>query len=110
MRFSSRLLLLLLLPTILLAPALRGLDRQSSADYHNRRVRLSGALNQGIAVVFAALTVIIALCGLSVVGIPFLTVMGLAAATAVAVVLGISGAQPAAPAARCSARPTSPSP
>jgi Xaa-Pro aminopeptidase len=54
MRFSSRLLLLLLLPTILLAPALRGLDRQSSADYHNRRVRLSGALNQGIAVVFAA--------------------------------------------------------
>ncbi|HEY3482949.1 MAG TPA: MMPL family transporter, partial [Streptomyces sp.] len=37
----------------------------------------------GSSVVFAALTVIIALCGLSVVGIPFLTVMGLAAAAAV---------------------------
>jgi Xaa-Pro aminopeptidase len=54
MRLSSRLILLLLLPTTLLAPALHGLDRQPSADYHNRRVRLSGALNQGIAVVFAA--------------------------------------------------------
>lgn len=30
----------------------------------------------GSAVVFAGLTVIIALCGLTVVGIPFLTVMG----------------------------------
>ncbi|MFR9723021.1 MMPL family transporter [Streptomyces sp. MS19] len=37
----------------------------------------------GSAVVFAGLTVIIALAGLSVVGIPFLTVMGLAAAAAV---------------------------
>jgi RND superfamily putative drug exporter len=37
----------------------------------------------GSSVVFAALTVIIALCGLSVAGIPFLTVMGLAAAVAV---------------------------
>jgi RND superfamily putative drug exporter len=37
----------------------------------------------GSSVVFAALTVIIALCGLSVVGIPFLTVMGLSAAAAV---------------------------
>jgi RND superfamily putative drug exporter len=37
----------------------------------------------GSSVVFAALTVIIALCGLSVVGIPFLTTMGLAAAGAV---------------------------
>jgi putative drug exporter of the RND superfamily len=44
----------------------------------------------GSAVVFAALTVIIALCGLTVVGIPFLTVMGLAAATAVAVALLIA--------------------
>ncbi|MEI5103030.1 MMPL family transporter [Streptomyces sp. PmtG] len=34
----------------------------------------------GSAVVFAGLTVIIALCGLTVVGIPFLSVMGLAAA------------------------------
>lgn len=41
----------------------------------------------GSSVVFAGLSVIIALCGLSVVGIPFLTVMGLAAAAAVAVAL-----------------------
>lgn len=39
----------------------------------------------GTAVVFAGTTVIIALCGLSVVGIPFLAVMGVAAAGAVAV-------------------------
>ncbi|SEO55309.1 MMPL family transporter [Amycolatopsis saalfeldensis] len=39
----------------------------------------------GTAVVFAGLTVVIALAGLSVVGIPFLTAMGLAAATAVIV-------------------------
>lgn len=37
----------------------------------------------GGAVVFAGLTVMIALCGLSVVGIPFLTIMGLTAAAAV---------------------------
>jgi RND superfamily putative drug exporter len=37
----------------------------------------------GGSVVFAALTVIIALCGLAVVGIPFLTIMGVAAAGAV---------------------------
>ena len=39
----------------------------------------------GSAVVFAGLTVVIALSGLSVVGIPFLTVMGLAAAATVLV-------------------------
>jgi RND superfamily putative drug exporter len=39
----------------------------------------------GSAVVFAGLTVVIALSGLSVVGIPFLTVMGLAAAGTVAI-------------------------
>jgi putative drug exporter of the RND superfamily len=44
----------------------------------------------GSSVVFAALTVIIALCGLSVVGIPFLTVMGLAAAGSVAVAMLIA--------------------
>ncbi|WP_035803086.1 MMPL family transporter [Kitasatospora mediocidica] len=44
----------------------------------------------GGSVVFAGLTVVIALCGLSVVGIPFLTVMGLAAAAAVAIALLIS--------------------
>src|ERR1035441_117652 len=41
----------------------------------------------GSSVVFAALTVIIALCGLSMVGIPFLTIMGLAAAASVTVAL-----------------------
>jgi RND superfamily putative drug exporter len=44
----------------------------------------------GSAVVFAGLTVMIALCGLTVVGIPFLTVMGLAAAASVAVALLIA--------------------
>ncbi|MFE6923042.1 MMPL family transporter [Nocardia sp. NPDC057663] len=41
----------------------------------------------GSSVVFAAITVIIALCGLTVAGIPFLTVMGLAAAAAVLVAM-----------------------
>ncbi|WP_067713994.1 MMPL family transporter [Nocardia yamanashiensis] len=41
----------------------------------------------GSSVVFAAVTVIIALCGLAVAGIPFLTVMGLTAAGAVLVAL-----------------------
>ncbi|WP_327287259.1 MMPL family transporter [Streptomyces sp. NBC_01198] len=44
----------------------------------------------GSSVVFAALTVIIALIGLTVVGIPFLTVMGLAAAASVTVALLIA--------------------
>ncbi len=46
----------------------------------------------GGAVVFAGITVVIALAGLSVVGIPFLTVMGLAAAVTVllAVVIAIT--------------------
>jgi RND superfamily putative drug exporter len=44
----------------------------------------------GSSVVFAALTVIIALCGLSVVGIPFLTVMGISAAAAVLIALLIA--------------------
>jgi RND superfamily putative drug exporter len=41
----------------------------------------------GSSVVFAGLSVIVALCGLSVVGIPFLTTMGLTAAGAVAIAL-----------------------
>lgn len=44
----------------------------------------------GGAVVFAALTVIIALCGLAVVGIPFLTYMGVAAAVAVFIAMLIA--------------------
>lgn len=41
----------------------------------------------GSSVVFAGLSVIIALCGMAVVGIPFLTVMGVAAAATVALAL-----------------------
>jgi RND superfamily putative drug exporter len=44
----------------------------------------------GGAVVFAGVTVVIALAGLSVVGIPFLTVMGLGAALAVLVAIAIA--------------------
>ncbi|NUS74294.1 MAG: MMPL family transporter, partial [Corynebacteriales bacterium] len=44
----------------------------------------------GSSVVFAALMVIIALCGLTVAGIPFLTVMGLCAAGAVLIALLIA--------------------
>ena len=44
----------------------------------------------GSSVVFAALTVIIALCGLAVVQIPFLTAMGLCAAAAVTIALLIA--------------------
>nr|BFE79137.1 hypothetical protein GCM10020093_017380 [Planobispora longispora] len=44
----------------------------------------------GSAVVFAGVTVIIALAGLSVVGIPFLTAMGLAAAATVAVAVAVA--------------------
>ncbi|WP_327350635.1 MMPL family transporter [Streptomyces sp. NBC_01304] len=44
----------------------------------------------GSSVVFAGLTVIIALCGLAVAGIPFLTVMGVAAAGAVLVAVLIA--------------------
>lgn len=54
-----------------------GLDRAEAAG---RAVGTAGS-----AVVFAGLTVVIALAGLSVVGIPFLTSMGLAAAGTVAV-------------------------
>ena len=44
----------------------------------------------GSSVVFAGLSVIIALCGLSVVGIPFLTTMGLAGAGTVFIALLVS--------------------
>lgn len=44
----------------------------------------------GSAVVFAGVTVVIALVGLSVVGIPFLSVMGLAAAGTVAIAVLIA--------------------
>ena len=54
-----------------------GLSREEAAG---RAIGTAGS-----AVVFAGLTVVIALAGLSVVGIPFLTAMGLAAAGTVAV-------------------------
>ncbi|OHT82749.1 MMPL family transporter [Mycobacteroides saopaulense] len=44
----------------------------------------------GSAVIFAGLTVIIALLGLAVAAIPFLTTMGLAAATAVAIAVAVA--------------------
>lgn len=44
----------------------------------------------GSAVIFAGVTVVIALCGLSVAGIPFLTVMGLAAAGGVAAAVAVA--------------------
>jgi RND superfamily putative drug exporter len=56
---------------------LEGLDPEEAAG---RAVGTAGS-----AVVFAGVTVVIALAGLSVVSIPFLTVMGLAAAATVAV-------------------------
>ncbi|WP_382308889.1 MMPL family transporter [Herbiconiux sp. UC225_62] len=59
------------------AQLIRGLDPKESAA-----IAVSTA---GSAVVFAALTVIIALLGLSVVQIPFLTVMGLGAAISVVI-------------------------
>ncbi|MEZ0449080.1 MMPL family transporter [Cellulomonas sp. ICMP 17802] len=59
-----------------------GLDPEESAS---RAVATAGS-----AVVFAATTVVIALLGLSVAGIPFLTTMGVAAALAVGIAVIVS--------------------
>ncbi|GAA4557229.1 MMPL family transporter [Planotetraspora kaengkrachanensis] len=59
-----------------------GMDREEAAG------RATGTA--GSAVVFAGATVVIALAGLSVVGIPFLSVMGLAAAGTVAVAVVVA--------------------
>jgi RND superfamily putative drug exporter len=59
-----------------------GMDPEESA------ARATGTA--GTAVVFAGLTVVIALAGLSVVGIPFLSVMGLAAAATVLVAVAVA--------------------
>jgi RND superfamily putative drug exporter len=60
--------------------------RQFLADGMDPREAAGRAIGTaGSAVVFAGATVVIALAGLSVVGIPFLTVMGLAAAGTIAV-------------------------
>ena len=69
-----------------------------------REAAARSAATAGSAVVFAGLTVVMALCGLAVVDIPFLTVMGLAAAgtvivavliavTLVPAIIGIIGAR-----------------
>ncbi|MDI6102348.1 MMPL family transporter [Actinoplanes sp. NEAU-A12] len=55
----------------------------------NESIARAGA-TAGSAVVFAGLTVIIALVGLAVAGIPFLTTMGLAAALAVVIAVAIA--------------------
>ena len=69
------------------------LSRHRSQLLNGMDIERSVGLAAGTAggsVVFAGLTVIIALCGLGVVGIPFLTVMGLAAAAAVLVAVLIA--------------------
>lgn len=65
--------------------------RQNLADGHEPRDAAALAVaTAGSAVVFAGATVIIALVGLLVIGIPFLNVMGLAAAGTVAVAVLIA--------------------
>ncbi len=65
--------------------------RQNLADGHELREAAALAVaTAGSAVVFAGATVIIALVGLLVIGIPFLNVMGLAAAGTVAVAVLIA--------------------
>ena len=65
--------------------------RQNLADGHDTKEATALAIaTAGSAVVFAGATVIIALVGLLVVNIPFLTVMGLAAAGTVAIAVVIA--------------------
>jgi RND superfamily putative drug exporter len=65
--------------------------RAELAEGHNREEAAGRALGTaGSAVVFAGLTVVIALAGLSVVGIPMLTKMGLAAAATVALAVVVA--------------------
>ncbi|MEV0457923.1 MMPL family transporter [Catellatospora methionotrophica] len=65
--------------------------RHELADGHDPEQAAGRAVGTaGSAVVFAGLTVIIALVALSVTGIPFLTAMGLAAAGTVAVAVAIT--------------------
>ena len=76
-------------------------ELRAGADPHEAVARATGTA--GTAVVFAGSTVIIALVGLSVVDIPFLTQMGLAAAATVAVAVLV--ALTAVPAALASMGP-----
>ena len=81
-------------------------ELRGGADVADRRSRTAVG-TAGSAVVTAGLTVVIALAGLSVVGIPFLTQMGLAAAATivvavlVAITLVPGGARLPRPARRC---------
>ncbi|MFK0170479.1 MMPL family transporter [Streptomyces sp. NPDC090306] len=62
--------------------------RTNAAAGHSPEEAVSRAAGTaGSSVVFAGLSVMIALCGMSVVGIPFLTVMGLTAAATVGLAL-----------------------
>jgi putative drug exporter of the RND superfamily len=62
-------------------PSQHTLDAQPAHEGYDAAAQATGT--GGSAVVFAGATVVIALVGLTVVNIPFLTVMGLAAAGAV---------------------------
>ncbi|WCO66232.1 MMPL family transporter [Iamia majanohamensis] len=65
--------------------------RQDLAEGHTVEEAAARAnATAGGAVVFAGMTVVIALAGLAVVGIPFLTVMGLAAAVTVLIAVAIA--------------------
>lgn len=65
--------------------------RQTMFDGHDPEESAARAIaTAGSAVVFAGVTVIIALVGLSVAGIPFLTVMGIAAAVTVAIAVAVA--------------------
>lgn len=61
---------------------------RAGVDPEEAAARATGTA--GSAVVFAGVTVLIALIGLSFAGIPFLTTMGIAAAVAVAIAVGIA--------------------
>ncbi|OKK15656.1 hypothetical protein AMK16_27590 [Streptomyces sp. CB00455] len=63
-------------------------ERDAGCAPHEAAARAAGTA--GSAVVFAGLTVVIALAGLSVVGVPMLTKMGLAAAGAVVIAVLIA--------------------
>jgi putative drug exporter of the RND superfamily len=63
---------------------------QLAAGMHPEESAARATGTAGTAVVFAGLTVVIALAGLSVVGIPFLSVMGLAAAATVLVAVAVA--------------------
>lgn len=90
--------------------------RENLADGLERdKAAAQATATAGTSVVFAGLTVVIALCGLAVVNIPFLTVMGLAAAGTVVIsvliaitllpaLAGLAGSRISAPKARSHAK------